>query len=293
MEENKCVYVSSHGIMKSCDLVIASKQAAVNLDFSKLSHKTVVYLKPDFMQIFVQNAKQFLKTPIILVSGDSDYTVPDDLFVSKSDLLEFIESPYILRWFAQNRSYYYHPKLHKIPIGLDYHSIQHPNNLGWGDVATPLEQEAALIETFMQTAPFWERTPKCYSNFHFFTNTRYGYDRKDAIAKIPSSVVFYEPEKTRRADAWMTQSKYAFVVCPHGNGMDTHRLYEALILGCIAVVRTSPLDELFEHLPVLILREWGDLTEELLLRTIDRFKSLHFQYDKLTLKYWVSKIRDI
>jgi hypothetical protein len=59
-------------------------------------------------------------------------------------------------------------------------------------------------------------------------------------------------------------------------------------------VKTSVLDRLYEDLPVLIVEEWSDVTNELLAYTIEEFKEKHeaneFNYDKLTLKYWVDQI---
>ena len=82
-----------------------------------------------------------------------------------------------------------------------------------------------------------------------------------------------------------------FVVCPHGNGYDTHRLWEALILGCIPIVRTSGLDKLYDGLPVLIVKEWSEITTTLLQDTIIEFNNKNFSLEKLTLKYWVNYIR--
>ena len=97
-----------------------------------------------------------------------------------------------------------------------------------------------------------------------------------------------------RTISWNTQIKYAFVVSPFGNGYDCHRTWEALILGCIPIVKSSGLDNLYEGLPVLIVQDWNDITEKLLMKVITEFKHKHekgeFNYDKLTLKYWMDKI---
>ena len=63
-----------------------------------------------------------------------------------------------------------------------------------------------------------------------------------------------------------------FCLSPHGNGLDCHRTWEAIALGCIPVVKTSPLDRLFSGLPVLIVNSWSDLNESLLSETVDRFQ---------------------
>jgi hypothetical protein len=122
--------------------------------------------------------------------------------------------------------------------------------------------------------------------------TRYGYDRHDAINKINKELVYYEPSKAERFKNWTKQTEYAFVISPHGNGLDCHRTWEALVLGCIPIIKTSSIDILFQDLPVLIVSDWSDINEELLTNTIKTFRSAVFNYDKLKLSYWVDKIYD-
>jgi hypothetical protein len=85
---------------------------------------------------------------------------------------------------------------------------------------------------------------------------------------------------------------YAFVVSPHGNGLDCHRTWEALSLGCIPIVKTSVLDPLFLELPVLVVQNWSDITLDVLAKTVEDFKGRSFNYDKLLLRYWVDQIED-
>ena len=75
--------------------------------------------------------------------------------------------------------------------------------------------------------------------------------------------------------------KYKYVISPHGNGLDCHRTWESLALGCIPIIKTSPLDRMFEGLPVLIVKNWSDITQEL-LNTFEPSGNL----DKLRLNYW-------
>jgi hypothetical protein len=50
------------------------------------------------------------------------------------------------------------------------------------------------------------------------------------------------------------------------------------------------LDSLWEQVPVLIVKDWSDITDDLLTRTIADFKDRHFATEKLTLQYWVLRI---
>uniref|UniRef100_A0A7S4JIN9 Exostosin GT47 domain-containing protein n=1 Tax=Odontella aurita TaxID=265563 RepID=A0A7S4JIN9_9STRA len=86
---------------------------------------------------------------------------------------------------------------------------------------------------------------------------------------------------------------HRFVLCPHGHGLDTHRLWEVLLLGSIPVVRTSTLDSNYDGLPVVILREWSELTESRLEEEWDRLskRSMLFELDKVFFPYWENVIR--
>ena len=117
--------------------------------------------------------------------------------------------------------------------------------------------------------------------------TRYGkYDRKEAFDNIPKELIYYETTKINRNLSWKNQIEHAFVVSPQGNGYDCHRTWEALILGCIPIVKKSAIDVLYEDLPVLIVNEWKDVTAELLHDTVECYKNKVFNFDKLHLKYW-------
>jgi hypothetical protein len=114
----------------------------------------------------------------------------------------------------------------------------------------------------------------------------------NAKNSIPADCVFYEPSRVTQSETFQHQIEYAFVVSPHGNGLDCHRTWEALVLGCIPIVNTSALDPLFSDLPVLIVDSWSQVNREMLSDTLKEYRNRNFNYDKLTLKFWVDTIRD-
>jgi hypothetical protein len=281
--ENSMIYVSSRGILKSCDIipsVLISSSKDTYIDYSKIREDSVVYITGSAIPQFAKNL-HLINCKFILVSGDCDESVPDMIFETDSDFKKFIESDKIIRWFSQN-AVKEHLKLTKIPIGMDYHMKDDAQ-----------EQENILLECKSFAPEIKDRKIKCYSNFHFNKpiNSKFSYDREDAIKKIDKDLVFYEPVKVERRQSWINQTEYAFVVSPHGNGLDCHRTWEALILGCIPIVKTSPIDSLFDELPVLIVNDWSDVTRENLLATITAFSMRQFNYEKLHLSYWINLIR--
>jgi hypothetical protein len=292
-KEDKCYYVSSRGILKSCDnkslKPISSINDLRNYNFNKLYDGCTIYVCNYAIPFFIERALPLIQNKFILVSGDSDCTVPDELF-NNNDFHAFINNEKLIHWYAQN-CILNHPKLSRIPIGLDYHTMSEKNS-EWGDKIDCNLQEDMLNNIKNESKPFWEREIKCYANFHFTINTKYGNDRIDAMKYINKELVFYENKKVNRKETWENQSKYAFVISPHGNGLDCHRTWEALCLGSIPIVKNSGISEdLFYKLPVLIVDNWKDVTIELLKRTINKFRNTTFNYEKLTLKYWMDNIK--
>jgi len=281
-----CHFVSSRGILQSCDIKsnipISSIRQLYHYDWTNLREGCTVYICNSAINAFSVIIDQ-LPCKIILVSGDADECCPMELFSTEIEFRLFIENEKIIHWFSQNLIIS-HSKMTKIPIGLDYHTMTISNV--WGKSISSLEQEKQLQNIRNSSLPFYERILKIYANFHFSIHTKFAKDRTDAISQIPEHLIYYEPSKIDRYDTWQNQAKYTFVASPHGNGLDCNRTWEAFCLGCIVIVKTSPLDELYNGLPIFIVREWSDITEKVLLETVVKCKTMHFQYEKLSLKYW-------
>lgn len=269
------MYVASRSLLSLCDHKISnptSESQRVPDTFPTHSGQSI-YCHPTALKNFIQSYLPKIQYPFVLVSGDSDMTVPTDC-QSESNIL--LVHPLLLCWYSQNCT---SPsdKLKQLPIGLDFHTLSERNHI-WGLKQT-LQQQESMLMSIRSSAR--ERLPICYSNFHFLMTTRYGYDRKLAMTTIPQNLIFYEPRKIPRDQSWRNMIKYKYVVSPHGNGLDCHRTWEALALGCIPIVKTSPLDPMFEGLSVLIVKDWKDITKELL----DSYNSTGTP-EKLTLSYW-------
>jgi len=291
-QEDNCHFVGSRGLLKSCDIYGTTYLPIIYCCYEQRINEerkdgTVIYICnswkiPDFLQYLDR-----IKFKFVLVSGDSDTTVPNNLFHSYENFLNFIENDKILHWYCQN-CIVDHKKITRLPIGLDYHTISN-NDHCWGHQrTTPLLQETDLISIKNVALPFWERKHVCYSNFHLTLWEC----RKEAVNKIQQDVVFYEPTNLKRTDSWKNQIDYAFVISPHGHGLDCHRTWEALILGCIVIVKKSGLDPMYQELPVLIVDDWNEITPELLKHTVVEFKDKRFNYEKLTLDYWRNQMRN-
>lgn len=297
MSEKDNYFISSRGILKSCDFHSNTPMSSIrtmigynSINSIKHIHTPSIYVTGSAVLYFVQNVLPSINFNFILVSGDCDENIPYDI-LNEQELNTLLENKYLKHWFSQNMTLK-HSKITIIPIGLDYHTL---TGLAlWGPIASCKQQETTLKEIINKSKPFFERKIKCYSNFHFSMNTRLSYDRRDAIKQIDSNIIDYENKKINRIMTWYNQIQYAFVISPHGGGLDCHRTWEALCLGCIPIVKTSMIDDLYTELPVLIVNEWSDVTYNLLFETSNKYKIKYmnneFNMKKLSLSYWIEKI---
>lgn len=76
------------------------------------------------------------------------------------------------------------------------------------------------------------------------------------------------------------------MISPHGHGLDCHRTYEALCLGCIPIVKTSPLDGLYRNMPILIVTSWRDLNAEMMAAFANSLEECPSTHPMLRLSYW-------
>jgi hypothetical protein len=88
-------------------------------------------------------------------------------------------------------------------------------------------------------------------------------------------------------------SKSLFVVSPRGHGLDTHRTWEALLMGCYPIVPSSTLNPLYEDLPVVIVNSWKEVTTEFLEEWHRKLASKQWCRDKLYAPYWFKKVKAI
>lgn len=289
--EEYCRLFSSRGLLKSCDHhdpdPRSSQFIQERIDFTKVRRGDTVYVCITAIPFFLVNQFPLIPEPFVLVTGDGDEVAPFDQFKEIPDLLMFLSHPKLLHWFAVN-CVIDHPKLTRIPYGLDYHTCSKPST--WGPVLTPLAQEELLLRIRSGVRPFWERKPLAYWNIFAIEGRRFSQDRVVALDKIHPDCLWREKEILPREETWRRQTEFAFVVSPHSNGLDCIRTWEALQFGCIPIVRSSHIDKVYEELPVLIVNEWEDVKPTLLIRTLVEFRTRRWNLARLTLRYWLERI---
>lgn len=86
---------------------------------------------------------------------------------------------------------------------------------------------------------------------------------------------------------------HKFVLCPWGNGFDTHRLWMTLYLGSIPIVRNHAVYEQFKHLPILFIDNWDQLNEDFLNQKFEEIHSKTYDFNVLCMDYWSKFIEEL
>ena len=311
----------SEGLREACDFVVDYGTNVVNPDrgvwlprslrkaASGLRPGSTVHVKTNLMPEFVGLLLPSIRVPIVLVTGDSD----DSPVRNYAGLLK---DNRIAHWFVQNCDIEgRHPKLTRIPIGLDnpvFTKLE--KRLGFAVTMllgrTPLDLslsrndmgDQSLLQDIRSTLPAnSERPLRFLCTFHqnqkIVAPDLSGLPpRQEAHRDLArNKLCHFVPRRLPQTECWAIHGHFAFEACPHGNGLDCFRTWEALALGTIPIVKRSSLDPLYEDngFPVVIVSSWSEITEENLARwqkqLSDRFgASLD---DKLSLAYWTGHIR--
>ncbi len=292
--ESACRFVSSRGILRSCHTPARrprSSQGSIPLGLSRILRTArVVYLCTDMVPQFVREHLPRRGTPFTLVTGDSDLAVAAGPIVER--VLDTLTShPMLVAWYAQNRVFN-HPKLHSMPIGLDYHTLSPLEGAGrahpWGPRRVPVEQERQLAQIGRSAGSIAAKEPRAFCNWHFAIERG---DRRECRRRVDPSAVSYQCDFTTREASWRMNTRCAFTLSPAGAGLDCHRTWEALLLGSSPVVLRSPLDELFSRLPVVIVDDWSEVTPTRLCSELDRIARSSFDFSQLELSYWTARIQ--
>jgi hypothetical protein len=103
-----------------------------------------------------------------------------------------------------------------------------------------------------------------------------------AFEQVTNSLVFKKRITAQTVHKLMR--KTLFVPCPRGNGLDTHRIWEAIYLGAIPVVLNSDRFAALEGWPILFIEDWNEIIEKSREELVARYEGLQIPYEKLIKK---------
>jgi hypothetical protein len=215
-----------------------------------------------------------LENSKVWVTGHGDVGVSGEIFEKYKGCMD--------EWWAVNVDYR-HPRLHCLPLGLT-----NPTRESW---LHPIYSDISIMLDTIRAVPEGGRHGLAYMNFD--TNTYSG--RKivfQIFEKKPWVTVGEKINNTEGRRKYLTElRKHKFCIAPRGNGIDTHRLWESLYMGCIPIVgRDILVEEFAAHLPILIVDRWEDVTPEFLEEAWKRMSETEWNMEALRVGYWLKKL---
>jgi hypothetical protein len=249
----------------------------INMD----NRKTItVYLKYDDIIIFFNYCK-FIKKNIILITGCSDYSINENIYIKKPKN--------ILKWYGENVNY---KDVNLIPLPMGSLSATWiGNNIFDAEIYNHKDFKLITIDDI---------NPKiinlAFMCFNIETNKDHRgkvyeyFDNKYWVTNLCSK----KTQKYLNDDIFINMCyNHKFVISPFGNGIDCGRTYMSLQVGTIPIIPYHICFEEFEkHLPIILFKDINDITEDFLLKKYDELKKKNFNYNYIKNSFWKQKWND-
>jgi len=245
--------------------------------FSSIKIPNLFYMKIEQIPNFIENIAPSMKNPFWVMSHRGDMPVTEELFSAME------KNKYFVKWFGQNINCNENKKITSIPIGLE------------NDFYNPQTQKRLKIEKNSKTSYLDKPQKICYMNFSFYTNMPSRHLAFLSLKDKEWTTNHCEQNVSKLDyDFWIGQVRnHHYVICPEGNGIDTHRMWETLYIGRIPIVLKCKNTAYYEDLPILQVNSWADLNLDLLLDSLNYFSNENnFNLQKLKFSYWKSTIEN-
>ena len=193
----------------------------------------VIFVKTDLLDVFCTDILPRLSKTFTLVTGHSD------LSPSADALIAIEANPNVRRWFAVNAAWANY-KTTCIPLCLAEPDRAHGDQAALARCAAAVVPEAKLDKVLLPP-------PSATHPWRL----ELGAFEHPALVKIAERMPY---------EAYLTElARYRYALCPRGNGIDVHRVYEAILMKTIPVYVSDSVPALYKHLPVVVVRSLADL----------------------------------
>lgn len=257
--------------MKNIDYLQINKFSSLH------NNSNIFFCKTDFILNDFETISN-LNNEVVLITGNSDYAITDKI-------VEIMPSN-IKYWYAQN-ALSNHNKIKPLPIGIEnkYDSLRKGHGISYYD-------RVSEKEYIINNLPDHSTDKLIYANFNINTNPKY----RHTLKQICSDLVYidWEEPKLTLTNLFHKFLEYRMVLCPIGNGIDTHRLWEVLYCNRIPItikIGEYKIYELYKQLPIIVLESIDELYDLQLIQTkYDNILNKSYNMSLLNSKYWINNI---
>jgi hypothetical protein len=207
----------------------------------------------------------------IIISGHGDYPVDD----------KAVEHYHPKIWFAVNKQTT-NNNVYSLPLGITNDTLETHLHPIYGNIECMIQVMNEIIE----------KKDLLYMNFNINT---YPSERQMVFNifhdKPWTTVGSIENTIEGRTKFLREIKSHDFVLCPRGNGVDTHRLWETLYMGSIPIVKRDIGYTEFEDLPICFVDNWEQINPEFLKKEKERIQNNSWNMESLKISYWINKIK--
>ena len=285
-------------------MLISNNNYARNSDFvfaETVDHETFRNLNDDTLYITDESKDgiAYKATSLQIVDGDSIFCRTDYL----DELFYLIKktNKKNLKLITHQTDIDINTKLsQKLPKNFTYWFGINKNTESKRVISIPIGLAGNFSGKNLQTKDFDEnkiknfdlklKELKIYVNFQKNTNSLEREQAIDVLKKSDKS--FISPPNLTKDKYKEHLERFAFTLCPWGNGYDTHRVWEALYCGSVPIIKRHYTFQYLENLPALIIDDYEELLKIDLDEFIDKFDITKFDLNKLSIEYWVSQYKN-
>lgn len=251
-----------------CDWRLSDEEG---FDPKKVEEGDTIFAEFGLMDRFASQYLPKIRSHFILVTPNAEQGTDHPM---PGPFAHLLDHPFLAAWCLQNLDRSPTGKIIPIPIGLANRFWAH-GDIEAMDRSISVKRKKELL---------------VYVNFSVGLNRTLRepclrYFEQTPFARIESSKSYPE-----YLDAL---ARSVFVASPPGNGLDCHRTWEALLMGCYPIVWSSTLNPLYKELPVVIVKDWWEATLPFLQQKQREFDRMSWSREKLYAPYWFEKVRAI
>lgn len=257
----------------------------------------IIFLKTELLLYYLPFLMSLNKTYILITTCNDDFCVPHFEFPQNNikiieNVTKLLNNARLLKWFTKNPSIN-HSKLVALPLGPKW---QYYSTDFFG------EDKQSILKTLNYHCIQPEKNFKntglksrlLYFNFSIGTTDspliKEHKNMRREVENIFRKKNFYYNENKNFEDYIKELSSYKFCLSPPGRGVDTHRTWEALMVGTIPIMISTNLDALFEELPVIIVKDWNIIDVDFLNAEYKRLHKKQYNFSILYSEYWKNEI---
>lgn len=312
-EDHYFQFISVDTWYLTSDLVIDAKYKKGNpfylyteeLDALQFKKNPIILVKTDLFYDYIDILMKLQYKFVLITCSNDDHCLPqchkwDELSEvelekatrKKNQFETFLSSPNLKKWFLKNPSIE-HQNMQILPISLKS-QWKTTRWLGEDQSANNIIFNKYCVSPEYHLKRECDKTELLYFNFANTTSNPFFLNHKGQrvdCKRILLKKGFKWTESQNFENYIANMHKYYFCVCCNGRGIDTHRVYEAMNCGAIPIVITSHIDYLYRDLPVLIIRDWEEITPTFLKEKYREMKHKKYNFKMLFPSYWVELIK--